>query len=157
MTRSVVHDTFVIDRQYSASPARVFHAFADPSAKLRWFGDPDIEQGAQHEIDFRIGGRESIRGSIVDGGPSFTYEALYQDIVEDQRIIYSYEMTMTGQRISVSVATIEFMAESGGTRLILTEQGAFLDGLDTNAAREKGTRELLDGLGRYLAEGDAAS
>jgi uncharacterized protein YndB with AHSA1/START domain len=157
MTRSVVHDTFVIDRHYPASRARVFSAFADPSAKVRWFGDPDIEKDALHEIDFRVGGRESIRGDAPDGGPSFTYDALYQDIVENQRIIYSYEMTMTGQRISVSVATIELITEGSGTRLILTEQGAFLDGLDTHAAREKGTRDLLDALGRYLGDGDTAS
>jgi uncharacterized protein YndB with AHSA1/START domain len=156
MIRTVVHDTFVIDRNYTASPARVFSAFADPSAKVRWFGDPDIERNAPHDIDFRIGGRESLRGDAPGGGPSFTYDALYQDIVDNERIIYSYEMTMAGQRISVSVATIEFIAEGSGTHLILTEQGAFLDGLDTNAVREHGTRELLDALGRYLGDGDAA-
>jgi hypothetical protein len=32
----------------------------------------------------------------------------------------------------------------------MTEQGAFLDGLDTNAARAEGTAELLDSLGRWL-------
>ena len=82
--------------------------------------------------------------------PTFTYDALYQDIVDDERIVYSYEMTMNGRRISVSVATLEFLADGGGTRLILTEQGAYLDGLDTNAARQQGTEELLDALGRYL-------
>jgi uncharacterized protein YndB with AHSA1/START domain len=130
----------------------VFTAFADPAAKLRWFGDPDIEKNAPHDIDFRVGGRESLRGDTPGGGPSFTYDALYQDIVEDERIVYSYEMTMDGKRISVSVATIEFIGRQDGTRMILTEQGAFLDGLDTSAAREKGTRELMDALGRYLEE-----
>jgi uncharacterized protein YndB with AHSA1/START domain len=155
MTRTVVHDTFVIDRSYAASPARVFAAFADPSAKLKWFGDPDLEKNAPHDIDFRVGGRESLRADAPDGGPSFTYDAVYQDIVDNERIVYSYEMTMNGRRISVSVATIEFMADGNGTKLILTEQGAFLDGLDTNAIREQGTRELLDALGGYLQEAGA--
>jgi len=35
MNRTVVHDTFVIERKYPASPARVFTAFADPAAKAR--------------------------------------------------------------------------------------------------------------------------
>jgi hypothetical protein len=39
----------------------------------------------------------------------------------------------------------------GGTRLILTEQGAFLDGLDTNAARREGTEQFLEHLAQYLA------
>jgi uncharacterized protein YndB with AHSA1/START domain len=37
-----------------------------------------------------------------------------------------------------------------GTRLVYTEQGACLDGLDTPDAREHGTRELLDALGTAL-------
>ncbi len=152
MTRTVVHGTFVIDRSYPASPGRVFAAFADPAVKVRWFGDPAIEKAAPHQIDFRVGGRESLRDA-AGGGPSFTYDALYQDIVDNERIVYSYEMTMQGKRISVSVATLEFIPADGGTRLILTEQGAFLDGLDTNEAREHGTRGLLEALGRYLEEG----
>ncbi|MDQ1734451.1 MAG: hypothetical protein QOH56_702 [Pseudonocardiales bacterium] len=155
MTRSVVHDTFMIERNYNAAPARVFAAFAEPSEKVRWFGDPDIEKNAAHEIDFRIGGTESLKADAPSGGPSFTYDARYQDIVDNERIIYSYEMTMDGKRISVSVATIEFIAEGSGTHLILTEQGAFLDGLDSNSVREQGTREVLDALGRYLGGGDA--
>jgi hypothetical protein len=50
----------------------------------------------------------------------------------------------------VSVATLEFYAEGSGTRLILTEQGAYLDGLDTSAQREEGTQQLLNALGTYL-------
>jgi|ERR1700678_3141624 uncharacterized protein YndB with AHSA1/START domain len=149
MTRTVVHETFVIERSYPASPSRVFTAFADPAVKLRWFGEPAGDTGP-HQIDFRVGGRESLRGQAPGGGPTFTFDALYQDIVENERIVYSYDMTLNGGRISVSVATIEFLPEGTGTRLIVTEQGAFLDGLDKNAAREQGTRELLDALGRYL-------
>jgi uncharacterized protein YndB with AHSA1/START domain len=151
--RTVVHDTFVIDRTYAASPARVFRAFADAESKKQWWGDGDIEKNADHVIDFRVGGHESMSGSTPDGSVLFTYDAHYQDIVEDSRIVYSYEMTMDGRRISVSVATLEFYpsdATEAGTRFVLTEQGAYLDGLDTSAQREEGTRALLDALGTYL-------
>ncbi|MGI8665135.1 MAG: SRPBCC family protein [Jatrophihabitans sp.] len=150
MTRSIAHDRFVIERSYPASPARVYAAFADPAAKIRWFGDPDSEVGASHEIDFRVGGRESLSGGAPGSGATFTFDALYQDIVDNERIVYSYDMTMDGKRISVSLATLEFLADGGGTRLILTELGAYLDGLDTNAVRQQGTEELLDALGRFL-------
>ena len=59
-------------------------------------------------------------------------------------------MDLDGQRISVSLATIEFKPAGKGTKLIFTEQGAFLDGYDNVAGREHGTRELLDSLGREL-------
>jgi uncharacterized protein YndB with AHSA1/START domain len=152
MSRTVVHDTFVIDRSYPAPPARVFGAFADPATKKQWWNDPDIEKDAAHVIDFRVGGRESMAGSIPGDGRSFSYDAVYQDIVQDARIVYSYEMTMDGQRISVSVATLEFLPDGTGTRFILTEQGAYLDGLDTCAAREEGTRRLLEALADYLTK-----
>ncbi len=154
MNRTVVHDTFVIDRTYAASPRRVFQAFADQTEKLKWWGDPAIEPGVNHTVDFRLGGREQMHGTIPDG-PTFTYDAVYQDIVDDSRIVYTYEMTMNGRRISVSVATLEFYPTGGGTRLILTEQGAYLDGLDTMQAREHGTNELFNSLGGYL-DGDGS-
>jgi len=150
MNRTVVHDTFVIDRTYAASPARVFNAFADAETKKQWWDDDDIEQDGEHVTDFRVGGHETMSGVIPGGGATFTFDAVYQDIVPDSRFVYSYEMTMDGQRISVSVATFEFFPDGEGTRLILTEQGAYLDGLDTSAQREAGTRGLLDALADYL-------
>jgi uncharacterized protein YndB with AHSA1/START domain len=148
--RSVTHSTFVIERVYSAAPARVFNSFADPNAKAKWFGGPpDWDQG-KVEMDFRVGGREVNDGG-PKGGPWSTFNALYQDIVPDERIIYTYEMTLDGKRISVSVATIEFRPEGSGTRLKLTEQGVYLDGFDNPDLREKGTRDLLEALGKSLA------
>jgi uncharacterized protein YndB with AHSA1/START domain len=150
--RSVVHSTFVIERTYDASPARVFAAWASQDAKGQWFGSPD-DTGNQYELDFRVGGRESWRGGM--GGPTgqstFRFDAIYQDIVEDERIVYAYDMHMDDQRISVSLATIELEALDGGTRLTFTEQGAFLDGLDEPGRREEGTGTLLDALGKVLS------
>jgi uncharacterized protein YndB with AHSA1/START domain len=78
------------------------------------------------------------------------YNAVYQDIVPNRRIVYSYELLFGEIRVSVSLATIELISEGSGTRLILTEQGAFFDGIDTPATREHGTGELLDALGAVL-------
>jgi uncharacterized protein YndB with AHSA1/START domain len=147
--RSVTHATFVIERTYAASPARVFAAFADPAIKKRWFADPDQAAPDEHELDFRVGGREISRGGPPDG-PTYAFDARYQDIVPDQRIVSTYEMQMGNTRISVSLATVELKPEGAGTRLTYTEQGAFLDGYDTPAQREQGTRELLESLDAEL-------
>jgi len=146
--RSVNHSTFVIEREYAAPPARVFAAWSDAKAKAEWFGASDFE------LDFRVGGREVNRGG-PEGGPVFTYDAQYQDIVEDERIVYTYDMHLNGSRISVSVSTVELKPEDGErTRLVYTEQGAFLDGLDDPRAREGGTAGLLEAIERVLAETD---
>ena len=148
--RSVAHATFSIERTYDVPPARVFAAWADPAVKARWFGPPEDWADRSHTLDFRVGGREHFAGG-AEGGPVYTYTALIQDIVPDERIVTTYEMDVDGERMSVSVATVELTPTDGGTRLTLTEQGAFLDGLDRVEYRERGTREMLDALGRELA------
>jgi uncharacterized protein YndB with AHSA1/START domain len=150
--RSVTHATFVLERVYPVAPARVFNAFADPKAKAKWFaGPPDWDQG-KVALDFRVGGTEVNEGG-PKGGPWSIFNALYQDIVPNERIVYTYEMTLDGKRISVSVASIELRPEGSGTRLVLTEQGAYLDGWDHPDQREAGTKGLLDALGAALKAG----
>jgi uncharacterized protein YndB with AHSA1/START domain len=145
--RSVTHSTWTLQRTYDAKPARVFAAFADREAKSQWFGGGDE---LQWDLDFRVGGREVNIGR-AESGMVFALAAVYQDIVPDERIVYSYDMKMNDERISVSLATIQLEPVDGGTRLMFTEQGAYLDGLDTPEAREHGTGELLDALGRSVA------
>jgi uncharacterized protein YndB with AHSA1/START domain len=143
--RSAEHATFVVERSYDASPERVFAAWSDPAAKLVWFGDSEGE----FELDFREGGRERGSGVLPDGR-EYAFEALYRDIVPDARIVYTYDMFVDGIRISVSLATVELKPEGGGTRLVFTEQGAFLDGHEAPSRREHGMGGLLDSLGRWL-------
>jgi uncharacterized protein YndB with AHSA1/START domain len=153
---SVTHSTFSIERTYDASPSRVFAAFADGEQKSQWFGGPDDWAEPVFEFDFRVGGREANRGGPKDG-PIHSFEALYYDIVPDERIVYSYEMHLDDKRISVSLTTIELEPAGDGTRLTLTEQGAYLDDFDDPTLRETGTRDLLEALGAYLAKTPASA
>jgi uncharacterized protein YndB with AHSA1/START domain len=149
--RSVNHATFVIERTYPAQPDRVFAAWADGDAKGIWMDDPDYQSdGSDYELEFRVGGHERFGGKAPDGS-SYRYDAVYYDIVPDQRIVYCYEMYAGEERMSVSTATIEIVPGQHGTKLTYTEQGAFLDGIDKPEAREEGTTWLLDNLGKYLA------
>ena len=153
---SVIHDTFTIERTYPAAPSRVFAAFASAEAKNIWGDTGDLEaadgEAGIAEFDFRAGGRE--RFGFKMAGATYRYDARYYDIVPDQRIIYSYEMYADDARISVSVATIEFAKSGDGTALTVTEQGAYLDGIDgpqAPAMRKEGVTEMLDNLTGYLA------
>jgi len=150
MTQSTVsHDTFVIERVYDVPVAQVFGAWADPTLKARWFAGSADALGAGYELDFRVGGREVNRGG-PPGGPVYSYESEYRDIVPEQRIVYTYEMHVDESRMSVSVATVEFRHQEASTQLVLTEQGVFLDGHDTVAQREEGTRSFLESLASLL-------
>lgn len=149
MKRSTTHATFVIERDFRAAPAKVFDAFARPQSKAKWFGGPEDWEKSNHKLDFRVGGKESVSGG-PPGGVVHSYNAEYWDIVPNERIVSSYEMHLDKQRISVSLASMEFKPNGSGTKFVLTEQGIFLDGYDDAGQREHGTRELLDQLETYL-------
>jgi uncharacterized protein YndB with AHSA1/START domain len=149
---SVVHDTFVIDRTYNVPVAQVFRAWADPTLKASWFAGAADALGAGYELDFRVGGREVNRGG-PPGGPVYTYESQFRDIVPEQRIVYTYEMFADQHRLSVSVSTVQFHDQGSRTQLVFTEQGVFLDGHDTAAQREEGTQSLLNSLDAILRGG----
>ncbi len=142
--RSAIHSTFVIERTYAASPARVFAAFSDPEAKNRWFANGDGWGTDAYQLDFRVGGREIYRGH--HDGTAVTFDAIYYDIIENERLIWAYDMLMNDNRISVSLSTIELVPDGDGTRLTFTEHDTFLDGFEAVGPREEGTRELLNAL-----------
>lgn len=144
---SVVHATFDMTRTYPAPRARVFAAFADAERKRAWsYG---AAAGA-HTLDFRPGGREHVE-MPGPGGGTFTYDGIYQDIVENERIVCTYAFGYGSGLAGATLATFELAdAPGGGTRLKLTEQGAYVDGFDGPKFWERGTSSLLDRLAEHL-------
>jgi uncharacterized protein YndB with AHSA1/START domain len=101
-------------------------------------------------MDVRVGGRDRLIGKFADGSQS-RFEALYFDVVPERRLVYTYDMYWQGKKISVSLASVEFVAQGkGGTKLIVTEQHAFLDGYEDGGSRERGTLALIDNLEQAL-------
>jgi len=147
--RSVIHSTFVIERNYATSPERVFAAFADPVKKRRWFAEEEAPDG-EFEMDFRVEGREHKRFGSKHGLDCRS-DSVYLDIVPDRRIVFAYTMSLGDRRISASIATVELLAAQGGTDLIFTEQAAFFEGADGPVIREAGWRELLGRLAKDLS------
>ena len=151
MKRSVVHASFTLTRVYDAPVARVFQAFANEEAKSKWFVGPPGWKLAKRVFDFREGGREHLSGRFEDGTVT-SFDCTYHDIIENERIIYSYVMEISGRRISVSQASLQFAPDAKGAKLVITEYGDYLDGYDDAGSREHGTGDLLDKLGKSLGE-----
>lgn len=143
---SVTNATFVIERVLSASPARVFAAYRSLEAKSAWFKAPTDIETLDRDFDFRVGGRERFRARWPSGLVT-DFQAVYHDIVEDERIILVYDLFHNADKLSVSLLTLEFRGEGDRTRLIHTEQGCYLTGGDEAVrSREHGTAWHIDNL-----------
>ena len=129
--------------------------FSDRDLKDRWNAcHPDWTVIAE-AFDFRVGGIEAKRWRTADGDEQ-TFTAHYLDIVAPDRIVYAFEMSFGGERVSASLATVALRPEDGQTRMKYTEQIAFFGSraaLDRRDCRHRRRLPEADGADRV---GDAA-
>ena len=152
-TRSVVHDTITVERFLAdVKPSVVFDAWADPAVRSQW--DSPGEKFVVTELtqDFRVGGRQTSRFG-PPGDPRYWSDGEFLDIVPDQRIISAGTMHDGNVATSVTLFTVEFIADGTGTLLILTDQSAFLNAGETPSDRRSGWRTIVDRLARFLSAG----
>ena len=152
-TRTQTHATFVLEHTYDQPVARVWSAFADAEVKKQWFGSSDFTD-TEFAEDFRVGGTAINHGT--NEGSRSEFRATYTDIVEHERIVYSYDMWLDGAHASTSITTITFEPSDAGTLLTYTEQGVHLDGVhgpgpEAAAGREHGTSWMLGRIAEVLA------
>ncbi|MFN3515118.1 MAG: SRPBCC domain-containing protein [Phenylobacterium sp.] len=147
---TITNAMFTIERVLNASPARVFAAYASLEAKGAWFKAPSEVETLNRDFDFRVGGKERFHARWPDGKVT-DFQAVYHDIAENERIILVYDMFHNGEKLSVSLLTLELRAEGEKTRLIHTEQGSYLTGgVEAVKGREHGTAWHIDNLAALL-------
>jgi uncharacterized protein YndB with AHSA1/START domain len=94
---SVTHSTFTLEREYAVTPARLFAAFSTKEQREKWFGDPS-QPPATWDFDFREGGREYTSGEFH--GQLSVFDATFHDIVDDERIVFGYNLYVGGAKLS---------------------------------------------------------
>lgn len=150
MTDTFAHATFTVERSYPQAPAKVFAAHADEAAKRRWFAEGEGFVIDSYSLDFNVGGWERARFRFGEDGAPMTNDCVYHEIVANERLVFSYTMTIGGAPLSTSLATIELKPEGKGTRLIFTEQGIYHGEQDIEG-RKSGTAGLLERLAMELS------
>jgi uncharacterized protein YndB with AHSA1/START domain len=154
---TTVHSTFSLERSFKATPERVFAAWADPASKRRWNYGGERHEVLRHELDFRVDGGERSAMKLGPGlpvsGMTLTLNSVFEDIVPNQRMVWTYRMAMDGKTFSASLVTVELVKTSAGTDLFLTHQGAYFEGADGPEMRKGGWTELLGRLAKEV-EGD---
>jgi uncharacterized protein YndB with AHSA1/START domain len=145
ISASVEHATFVIERDLPANPRHAYRFWSEPELKQHWTSCHPDWTVLEDQFDFRVGGGESKRWRTPEGHEQ-TFRAYYLDLVPQSRIIYAYEMSFKGQKLSASLVTIELVAASTGTHMRFTEQTAFVGGEAAYRQRVTGTEEGFDRL-----------
>ncbi|MGV8966330.1 MAG: SRPBCC family protein [Cellulomonas sp.] len=146
---SQVHADFTLERRFGAPVAQVWHALTDSAARDQWFSVESNFTATEKSHEFALGGHGTEDGQW-HGGPRSRFFSTYTDIVDQRRIVFTYDMWVDEHHMSTSLTTITVVPDGDGTHLTYTEQGVHLDGLDDPAGREEGTSGLLDNLGAYL-------
>lgn len=146
----VVHATFAIKRDLPARPKHAFRFWSKADLKRRWNSCHTDWEVLEDIFNFRVGGAEAKRWRTPEGH-ELTFRAHYLDIVPAHRIIYAYEMSFKGQRLSASLATVEFAPTGTQTLMTFTEQVAFLGGVDAQRERVVGTESGFDRLIEAIA------
>jgi uncharacterized protein YndB with AHSA1/START domain len=146
---SVLHTSFVIDRQFKAPPKRVFSAWTDPEIKRLWSDCHADLPGSEYSLEFRVGGTE-VHRVVYPNGAVQRIEKHFFDIVPDARIIFGYDIQLDARRLSVSLVTVQFEPSRVGTRMLMAEYISYLDGHEDLEARIRGTNEGLDRLDQAL-------
>jgi uncharacterized protein YndB with AHSA1/START domain len=148
------HDTVRLTKTYDATAARVFAAWSQTPALARWYvpGDGTWDLNVV-EHEFRVGGRKHLTFG-PKGGPRYSEDCRYEDIVPGRRICFSMTIASETARLTTSMVTVELIAKGARTDLILTDQVAILDGSDGPTGireREKGWSETIGKLTAELA------
>jgi uncharacterized protein YndB with AHSA1/START domain len=149
---TVCHTTFVIERELPASPKHAFRFFSEKALKERWNACHPSWTVLEDRFDFRVGGVEAKRWRTGEGHEQ-TFFAHYLDIVPPSRIIYAFDMSFRGERVSASLATIELVPDGTRTTMLFTEQLAFLAGREAMQMRIAGTGTGFDRLVEVVAAG----
>ena len=145
------HQSFAIERVLEKCPAHVFSAWSHADKKRRWM-TASKEQAENYILDFSVGGREY--GAFENEMGRHENETRYFEIIENELIVFSYSMAMNGRVHSVSLVTVRFADEGGGTRLSYDEQMCVIEPSDGAAGREHGWNALLDAMEGVLYQDD---
>jgi uncharacterized protein YndB with AHSA1/START domain len=109
---------FVVERSFTAAPARVWEAWTQAAALGSWFGPEGIEI-VDVEIDLRIGGHYRI---VMQAGDGERQEVggTYQEIAPLEKLVFTWAWHTTPER--ESLVTVALSPAGSGTSVSITHE-----------------------------------
>jgi uncharacterized protein YndB with AHSA1/START domain len=110
-----------LHRVLRAAPERVYRAFLDPDAMVKWL-PPHGFTGKVHQMDARVGGGYRMSFTNFGTGRSHSFGGRYTELTPHARIRYTDRFDDPGLPGEMQV-TISLRAVSCGTELEIVQEG----------------------------------
>jgi uncharacterized protein YndB with AHSA1/START domain len=137
----------VITRTFDAPRNLVFKAWTAPEHMVRWLG-PRNFTAPSCKMDFRPGG--AFRACIcAPDGKEYWMRGIYREIVEPERLIFTFSWEEDGERGRETMITITFGEQGDKTRM--TFRQAFFETVENRDSHHGGWTECFERLARFLA------
>jgi uncharacterized protein YndB with AHSA1/START domain len=114
-------NTVRLHRVVRAPAERVYRAFLDPDAMVKWL-PPHGFTGKVHEMDARVGGGYKMSFTNFSTGGSHSFGGTYAELVPNQRLRYTDRFDDPGLPGEMQV-TISLHTVSCGTELDIVQEG----------------------------------
>ena len=114
-------NTIRLHRVLRARPERVYRAFLDAGAMVKWL-PPNGFTGTVHELDARVGGRYRMSFTNFSSGSSHSFGGEYLELVPNERIRHTDRFddpNLPGEMIT----TVTLTQVSVGTELHVVQEG----------------------------------
>lgn len=113
--------TIRLHRVLRAPPERVYRAFLDPDALVKWI-PPDGFTAKVHQLDARVGGAYRMSFTNFTTGASHSFGGEYLELVPGERIRHTDRFDDPNLPGTLTV-TILFTKVSCGTELSVVQEG----------------------------------
>lgn len=114
-------NTVKLHRVFSAPPERVFKAFIDPDALVKWMA-PYGFTAKVHHLDAKVGGTYKMSFSNFFTGSSQSFGGSYHEMIPNQLLRYTDQFDDPNLSGQIEV-TIQFNPLSVGTEVYITQSG----------------------------------
>lgn len=114
-------NTVRLHRVFSAPPERVYKAFLDPDALVKWMAPHGFTAQVQH-LEARVGGTYKMSFTNFSTGTSHSFGGTYQELIPNQRIRYTDQFDDPNLQGEIEML-IELKAVMVGTEVTITQSG----------------------------------
>lgn len=108
-------------RVLRATPDRVYRAFLDPQAKVKWL-PPHGFTGTVHHLDARVGGTYRMSFTNFSTGSSHSFGGTYVELKPNERIKYIDQFEDPNMPGEMTV-TVSLKQVACGTEIKITQEG----------------------------------